>query len=150
MEAFSAAANVFAIVGVVDVAYRYGTELYEFFSKVRNASTDARQLLSALQNLVSVLAQVRSLLIDFSKSEIPIDYQALSALQSILKHCEADLNQLQIHAAKVKVANNSQVWFSKVAATWNWALQGQYILQVTQRLEVHKTDLIAALSVLGR
>lgn len=146
--ALSAAANVFAVVSVVDVAYRCGTELYEFFSKVQNASASARKLLLILQNLVSILAQVRSFLVDIFDSSPSVDNRAITTLNSILKQCEADLNQLQIQAVKVKAANNSQGWFNKMARSW--ALHEREILQMTQRLEAHKTNLIASLAVLGR
>ena len=148
MEGISAAANIFAVVGVADATYRYGTVLYDLFSKIKNAPASATQLLISLQNLVSVLAQVRSLLVDIFNSSFSIDDRAITTLNSILKQCEADLNQLQIQAAKVKSVNSSQGWFNRVYR--NWALNEQEILRVTQQLEAHKTNLIAALAVLGR
>lgn len=59
MATFSIVANTFSVVGLADVVCRATAELYALIKRASSASDSATQLLTAVQSLATVVAEVR-------------------------------------------------------------------------------------------
>ena len=87
MSDLSAAANAFAVVGLADVVFRAGTQLYDVLNRARAASKSIPQLLSTLKCLTAIIAEVRAFAKEFEQSPFALEDKQtlLPELETILK-----------------------------------------------------------------
>ena len=151
MADLSAAANAFAVVGLADVIFRAGTQLYGVLSKTLAASENGTRLLSALKSLTTTIAEVRRFANEFKTSLFVLeDGRALPVeLENILKRCESELKQLKKKAG-VDATSPNGGWVAKWKNRLTFVLNDGEILRSCQMLEAHKTALIAVLTVNNR
>jgi hypothetical protein len=73
MSGFSTAANACAVVGLADVVFRLGVGLSDLYFRCRNASNEVPRLLSDLQALADVVAQVRAFADEYGRSPYALE-----------------------------------------------------------------------------
>lgn len=144
----SVAANAFAVVGLADVAFRYGRELVELVVKLKQTDQDVDNLLVELRILASLLARVRILVEDSRTSSVTQQNQgAWIELELIIKGCQNEFSLLQeiLAVAQAPVAG----WLGQSRRKANWVLKDSRLTQSFERLQRHETQLVTTLSVLG-
>lgn len=145
----SVAANAFAVVGLADVVFRQGKDLVDLLVKVKRADDDVKELQNELQALESRIVEVRLFAAEFQASPFVIeDQRVLPYLDLILRGCEHEFNLLHgIVSAAMKPADG---WLRQLGRRVGWALKDQKVVQSRQQLEKYKSELTAALSIIGR
>lgn len=151
MPDLSAAANAFAVVGLADVVFRAGTQLYDVLNRARAASKSIPQLLSTLKCLTAIIAEVRAFAKEFEQSPFALEDKQtlLPELETILKDCERELVDLRALATTASGGIGSG-WLRQWKKSLIWALDDQKVIQSCRSLEGYKGALTAALTVTGR
>ena len=151
MPDLSAAANAFAVVGLADVVFRAGTQLYDVLNRTRAASKSIPQLLSTLKCLTAIIAEVRAFAKEFEQSPFALEDKQtlLPELETILKGCERELVDLRALATTASGGIGSG-WLRQWKKSLIWALDDQKVIQSCRSLEGYKGALTAALAVTGR
>lgn len=145
----SVAANAFAIVGLADVIFRSGKQLYDIYSRTRNAPTCVAQLLEEIRASTSVIAHVRIFVEEFKTSPFAVDdghsLPQIKTILTLIGHEFEILAQLIMHAQ----GSASDGWLGQFAKNLRWAMGDQRIAQSCQRLQRLTISMNAALSVTG-
>jgi len=151
MSDLSAAANAFAVVGLADVVFRAGTQLYDVLNRARAASKSIPQLLSTLKCLTAIIAEVRTFAKEFEQSPFALEDKQtlLPELEIILKDCERELVDLRTLATTASGGIGSG-WLRQWKKRLIWALDSQKVIQSCRSLEGYKGALTAALAATGR
>jgi len=151
MTDLTVTANAFQVVGLADVIFRAGTQLYGVLSKTLAASENGTRLLSTLKSLTTTIAEVRRFANEFKTSLFVLeDGGALPVeLENILKRCESELKHLKKNAGADATWPNGG-WVSKWKNRLTFVLNDGEILRSCRMLEAHKTALIAVLTVNNR
>ncbi len=66
MENLSIAANAFAVVGLVDIVFRFGMEGVDLYSRCCNALKNVSRLVANLKTLADIVAKVRALIDEYN------------------------------------------------------------------------------------
>jgi hypothetical protein len=149
-EGLSLAANVLQVVGFADTIFRAGTNLYELFAKARTASRNVTLLLSELQTLLRVIANIRMFLNEHAASLFANeDSYSLHTVKTILTLIEHDFRLLKNMIAKI-VPIRPASWYLTLMNGIRWALDQNEVDSACQRLSRYTSSLTAALSVSGR
>lgn len=151
MPDLSAAANAFAVVGLADVVFRAGTQLYDVLNRARAASKSIPQLLSTLKCLTAIIAEVRAFAKEFEQSPFALEDKQtlLPELETLLKDCERELVDLRTLATTASGGIGSG-WLRQWKKSLIWALDDQKVIQSCRSLEGYKGALAVALAVTGR
>jgi hypothetical protein len=147
LATFGIAANVLAVVGLVDVISRTGTSAYGILRS--HPAVELSPLLLSLKSLISLIADCRSLVVDLTINPAPGDCTTLSTIIQILKDCETDIKCLNVAANGILRHGNGN-WFGMLTGRISFALQEYDMAKARQKLEAHKTCLSSALLILVR
>ena len=150
MAALSVTANAFAVVGLADIVFRHGKDLYELCERAQSASRSISRLLVELRAVTSIVARIRIFVHDFESSLFALeDSLTLPHIKSILTLCGQEFEILKAIIASTQT-RASDGWTTQILKCFKWALDEQSIEQSCQRLQRLSTSLTAALSLNGR
>lgn len=150
LDNLSVASNVLQVVGFADAVFRAGKGLYELFDNARSASRNIALLLLELQALLSVVAFVRVVIIEYASSPFAQnDGHTLPNVQTILTLIEHDFQHLKGLIGQT-VGSKLEGLLSLFQSNVRWALKDHEITATRHRLAQYTQNLTAALSVLGR
>jgi hypothetical protein len=150
MAALSVTANAFAIVGLADLVFRHGRDLYELCERAQSASRSISRLLAELRVVTSIVAHTRIFVHDFESSLFALeDSLTLPHIKSILTLCGQEFEVLTANFVSTQ-AQASDGWTTQFLKCFKWALDEQSVEQSCQRLQRLSTSLTAALSLNGR
>ncbi|GAB7351547.1 hypothetical protein MBLNU459_g2179t1 [Dothideomycetes sp. NU459] len=131
--AISLVANVSAPVGLADVAFRAGKDIYEKLSKFRKVSREVDSLLSTIQRLETAIASVNLYLANFSRSEyVTHDRQPLPDMDPVLEGCASELTKLNIAISAVKITCSDD-W------SVQWLKKARYVLSEEEMMKSRHT-----------
>ncbi|KAK1853431.1 hypothetical protein CCHR01_03957 [Colletotrichum chrysophilum] len=149
-NALSLTANIAGVIGLADVVFRNGKELYDLYSRCRNAPAAKAFLLAELLASTSTIAQARIYLDDHQNSTLTAtDGHSFPDVKTILTLFgqEFDLLCNMINDSRATFRGG---WFNQLTKNFRWAIEEQTIAQSCNRLHRLTNSMIAALSVSGR
>jgi len=150
MAALSVTANAFAVVGLADIVFRLGKDLYELCERAQSASRSISRLLAELRAVTSIVARIRIFVHEFECSSFALeDSLTLPHIESILTLCGQEFEILTAIIASTQT-RASDGWTAQFLKRFKWALDEQSIEQSCQRLQRLSISLTAALSLNGR
>jgi hypothetical protein len=136
--AFETAAGAFAVVGVADVVFRTGREIYKLLGEVADAPQELVRLRQIIDNLILLDKPVRKCLDDLkNRSSAAIASDAVPPLESALRALQRELHTLKTRISRVK---GSKTWSSV-----KLVLQKKQLDQTISKLEFAKTSLATTL-----
>lgn len=150
MAALSVTANAFAIVGLADIVFRHGKDLYELCERAQSASSSISRLRAELRAVTLIVVRTRIFVHEFESSSFALeDSLTLPHIESILTLCEHEFGILTeiITSTQTRASDG---WAAQFLKCFKWALNEQSIEQSCQRLHRLSTCLTAALSLDGR
>lgn len=147
-ETIAIAANAAGIIGLADVACRLASTLYSFFAAVKNAPENVQNLVTELQLLQSVLADVQKYVtrLDSTPSGVQLDISN-DCLHSVLRECQSKLEALRKTSMSVQDYNGDVRRFSR---RLKWVLDEKKIKQHLAMVTRLKVDLLTAILVAGK
>ncbi|KAF9872967.1 hypothetical protein CkaCkLH20_09477 [Colletotrichum karsti] len=149
-DAVSLAANISGIIGLGDVVFRRGKELYELCSRCKNAPASKASLLAEVSASTSIVAQSRIFLDEYHNSTLFQESgSSLSEIRTILTLLGQEFNIL-CDIMRESQASALDTWFGPLTRTFRWAVAEQTVAQSCDRLHRLTSSMIAALSVHGR
>lgn len=118
----SVAANAFAPIGLADVAFRAGKDLYDKLTKFRNAPKEVDNLLDIVKRLDTAIASVKIYLTEFGVSQyVTQDHQPLPDTDEILQGCASEFTKLNVALGAAEVTP-SDGW------TLQWMKKARFVL----------------------
>ncbi|KAF4540082.1 uncharacterized protein LTHEOB_9556 [Lasiodiplodia theobromae] len=149
-EAFSTAANVFSVVGLADIVFKYGREVYETLSKVRNAPEEIKQLLGEVKDVEGHASRVKAFLTDLAQSALQQQRRDLaSRIETLLLHFQEELVIISKSVTE-STLSSSDGWLKKLRKNAKWVWDEQDITLARRRLERWKRELDSTLILAGR
>jgi hypothetical protein len=150
MAALSVTANAFAVVGLADIVFRHGRDLYELYERAQSASRSISRLLAELRAVTSIVVRTRIFVHEFESSSFALeDRLTLPHIESILTLCGHEFGILMEIIASTQTRANDG-WTTQFLKCFKWALDEQSVEQSCQRLHRLNTCLTTALSLNGR
>ena len=149
-DSVSTIVNLSAILGLADVLCRAGKELFIFFTAIKDASKDIRNVAEELQQFIALLASVKTAVEQREASALAKDDElSWSGVIKALKGCQIELSELSLFVAKSRPNQQFGKAMNFVHKV-KWVLDEKKLIQSCQRLERRKLTLITALTVIGR
>jgi hypothetical protein len=134
IKGLSIAANVLQIVGFADIVSKAGASLYEIFNKAKGASKDIALLLSELQALLRVVANIRVFLGEHATSPfVNEDSYCLQTINTILTLIEQYFRYLQSLISRIAPVQ-PKAWYSALTNGIRWALGHDEVYSACRRL----------------
>jgi hypothetical protein len=141
--AFETAAGAFAVVGVADVVFRTGREIYKFLGEVADAPKELVVLREVMTEFLLLDKPLRKCLGDLkNQSSTVISSDAVPPLESAMKALDSELKNLKSQVAKLK---GSKTWSSV-----KFVLDKSKVDKLTNKLESAKTYLAIVLNIANR
>jgi hypothetical protein len=148
-DLLSTTANVLAVVGLADVVFQRGRQLYELCSRYRDASSAISALLSELSTSTSIIAHARIFLDEYEQSSSTgRDGEAITQIRTILTLMRHEFDLLAKIISDAQAAQASG-WLASFTRTLRFAMEDQRILFSSQRLQRLTLSMVAAFSVTG-
>lgn len=143
----SLAANSFAPIGVADVAFRAGKDLYDKLSKFRNALEEVGNLLNTVKTLDAAIASVNLYLIEYGNSQyVTHDHQPLPNTDEILQGCASEFTKLSIALGAAEITS-SDGWKLQWMKRSRFVLSEEEIVKSRRILDSYINALSPILSV---
>jgi hypothetical protein len=149
MATFSTVANTFSVVGLADVVCRATGELYALIKRASSASDSAAQLLTAVQSLATVVAEVHLWAAAYEQSLFAQeDGQCVSNnIITALEKCGKQVGELAQRLAGV--TNARKDWFQRITGRVAFALSEEQIRHSLRMVIYHQTTLKGLMLVRG-
>lgn len=144
MASLSSAANGTAVIGLVDVVFKNGKDLYDLLYRSFKADPEAQSLLKEIHEFEDVVASLREFAIEFQTSTLVIRDGLTLNVYNILQSCRDDLTLL-IRAAENAIKQQNSSWLGQFIRGVKWALNNKDVVEIRDRLGRHKADLMLAL-----
>lgn len=139
--------NSLEILGAVETVLGLGSRIYKFFSDVKDAPEEVRQMCAQLQLLQKLFPEIAR-----STSELvhgmPLSLEIIFAC---LKGCETEFNTLWLAVEPLRTEPGI-IWsdvLNKIAASVRWVVKTEEFEKFTKNLEMAKQTLALAMLLAG-
>jgi hypothetical protein len=144
-DPFSLAAGSFAVLGVAGEICRSVKELYTFLEGIKSAPREIQQLKAQLLDLDVIVADVKDY---WAESQAQSGSGQHVVVPTFISSLDGFKTELEVLRSSLKLNSAGK---PDIGERIKWVLlKEQKIVQSMQRLESHKTTLIAALTIVGR
>jgi DNA repair exonuclease SbcCD ATPase subunit len=141
-DPLSIVASASAVVNMADLVCKSMKEMYTFIAAMKSAPKEIQLLGEQLLGLEEIVAKVKDY---WSESQQASDqHDTLPAFLSSLTRFKTELEVLKKFFKSTSGADSS------LGERLKWVLQESKVSQTIDRLEKHKTTLIATLAIVGR
>ncbi|KAL6786213.1 hypothetical protein J3E68DRAFT_433066 [Trichoderma sp. SZMC 28012] len=140
-------ANSVEILDAVNNVLGLGNRIYNFFSDVKDAPEEVRQMCAQLQLLQKLLPEIERSVSD-QVHAMPLNLEIILAC---LKACETDFNTLWLAVEPLRTERGI-IWrdvLNKIAASIKWVVKTEEFEKFTRSLEMAKQTLTLALLLAG-
>ncbi|PKK48209.1 hypothetical protein CI102_9238, partial [Trichoderma harzianum] len=140
-------ANSIEIFGAVNNVLGLGSRIYNFFSDVKDAPEEVRQMCAQLQSLQKLLPEIERAAFDLVHA-MPL---SLETILTCLKGCETDFNTLCLAVEPLRTKRGI-IWrdaLNKIAASVKWVVKTEELEKFTKNLETAKQTLVLAMFLAG-
>lgn len=149
-EAVSTVANAFSVVGLADIVFKYGQEVYETLAKIQRAPQEISELLGEVKDIEGNVARIRILLSDFEESSFPQhEKQAIHSIEALLSRCHQELLFIR-KLAKEAISAAKDGWFAQFSISTSWVWNEQDIALSRRRLARLREEMNSMLTLVGR
>ncbi|KAL1630694.1 hypothetical protein SLS54_000565 [Diplodia seriata] len=149
-DAFSTAANVFSVLGLADIVFKYGREVCETLSKLHNVPNEIKELLVEIECVKEHAARVKTHLEDLARSSLPQRSKDFTApLEALLFHCHEELVLINKSISESTLSKQDG-WLKKLRKNAKWVWDGQDITLARRRLARWRRELESTLTLAGR
>ncbi|QYS97210.1 hypothetical protein H0G86_004442 [Trichoderma simmonsii] len=139
--------NSLEILGAVETVLGLGSRIYKFFSDVKDAPEEVRQMCAQLQLLQKLFPEIAR-----STSELvhamPLSLEIIFAC---LKGCETEFNTLWLAVEPLRTEPGI-IWsdvLNKIAVSVKWVVKTEEFEKFTRNLETAKQTLALAMLLAG-
>ncbi|KAI9667622.1 MAG: hypothetical protein M1821_000438 [Bathelium mastoideum] len=139
MATFSTIANTFSVVGLAEVVVRATVELYALVKRASSDFNSAKELLTAVQSLAAVVAEVRIWAVAYEQSLFAQeDGQCVSYnVKNALEECGKQVKELAQRLAGLP--NARKYWLQKITGRVACAFSREQIQHSLRMLIYHQT-----------
>lgn len=145
-------ASPFEIIALAETIAGVGSKIYKFFSNLKDAPGEIRDLCDELELLRTVLVRIGitsgTALKTSTSSHQPL---GLDTIFACLKHCEAEFNTLWLAISPLR-SDRGLEWSKVVEKTRKsvtWVVKSDEIEKASRRLEGLKQTLLLGISLSG-
>lgn len=139
--------NSLEILGAVETVLGLGSRIYKFFSDVKDAPEEVRQMCAQLQLLQKLFPEIAR-----STSELVYAMPlSLEIIFACLKGCETEFNTLWLAVEPLRTEPGI-IWsdvLNKIAASVKWVVKTEEFEKFTKNLETAKQTLALAMLLAG-
>ncbi|KAL6837653.1 hypothetical protein V8C40DRAFT_230515 [Trichoderma camerunense] len=138
-------ANSIEILGAVNTVLGLGSRLYNFFSDVKDAPEEVRQMCAQLQLLQKLLPEIGKSASDLAHAT------HLEFILVCLKGCETEFNTLWLAVEPLRMEPGI-IWrdvLNRIAASVKWVVKTEELEKLTKNLETAKETLALAMLLAG-
>lgn len=139
-----------AIISLVDVVFRWGSKIYDFFSALDNASAEIKSFVQELETFNAVLREVKEYINVFNTSTLaPPDDVNLDIVGVTLEQCNVEFRDIY-DTIKDKNPHQYHSIFRKFKDSSSWVFDADERERSTQRLSRARETLALAMSTISR
>lgn len=151
INAFSVAANVFSVCGLVDILIRFGIETACLYGNTSSAFRDIDGILNSLKTLTEILTLIRISVQQYEQSPFAKDdgRQLPPQLHEALLKCKHSLAEIRL-LADASSPRTDQGWVVQRFRAIQWAMRNERVKEHCTKIEEHKASLTLFLSFIGR
>ncbi|KAF3073666.1 hypothetical protein CFAM422_003935 [Trichoderma lentiforme] len=139
--------NSLEILGAVEIVLGLGSRIYKFFSDVKDAPEEVRQMCAQLQLLQKLFPEIAR-----STSELVYAMPlSLEIIFACLKGCETEFNTLWLAVEPLRTEPGI-IWsdvLNKISASVKWVVKTEEFEKFTKNLETAKQTLALAMLLAG-
>ncbi|KAH7062614.1 hypothetical protein B0J12DRAFT_645935 [Macrophomina phaseolina] len=148
-DVFSVAANSFSVVGLADVVFRCGKQVYEAVAKMQQVSADVEQLLTEVKDLEETVVRINMFSNDLDQAKLPQrDKRIVGNINGLLA---------RVHQEFVLIRDKASGWqtyqakgfFGRFSGNAKWVWSQQDITLACRRLKKLRENLDSVVSLAG-